>query len=50
MCVDFKANTFILGRINRENSYRTFSVDLGGGELPIVCGRKKRENAPRNVL
>ena len=35
MCVNFKANTFVSGRINRENSYRTFSVNLGGGgELP----------------
>jgi len=25
---------FLLGRINRENSYRTFSVNLGGRELP----------------
>jgi len=34
MCVNFKAKTFVWGRINRENSYRTFSVNLGGGELP----------------
>jgi len=34
MCVNFKAKTFVLGRINRENSYRTFSVCLGGGGRP----------------
>jgi len=34
MCVNFKANTFVLGRENRENSYKAFSVNPGGGELP----------------
>ena len=34
MYMNFKANTFVLGHINRENRCRTFSVNLGGGELP----------------
>jgi len=34
MCVNFTANSFVFEHINRENLPRTFSVNLGGGELP----------------
>jgi len=34
MRLNFTANSFICGRINRENLSRTFSVNLAGGELP----------------
>jgi len=34
MHLNVTANSFVYGRINRENLSRTFSVNLGGGELP----------------
>ena len=34
MCVNFSANSYVFGHINRENLSRTFSVNLGGRELP----------------
>ena len=33
MRLNFTANSFLFGRINREKLSRTFSVNLGGGEL-----------------
>ena len=34
MRLNLAANSFIFGHINHENLSRTFSVNLGGGELP----------------
>jgi len=44
MCANFKAKTLVLGRKNLENSSRTFSANLVGGELP-KCVWSSRQTA-----
>jgi len=59
MRLNYTANSFVFGHINRKYAPRTYSVNLAGAELPMrlnytansfVFVRKNHDSAPRTFL